>query len=80
MYIAELLYLTVKRLILARKKGAPEQVPAQEECRHVFLPIDSTKEILACSKCGKVVRRRDFYGKNFFENGKDENTGNAEGS
>ena len=26
-------------------------------CKHHFLPIDSTKKIFACSKCGYVVKR-----------------------
>lgn len=26
-------------------------------CNHVFMPIDSTGEILACNKCGAVVTR-----------------------
>lgn len=25
-------------------------------CNHVFMPIDSTKTVLACSKCGYVVK------------------------
>ena len=25
-------------------------------CEHVFMPIDSTKTILACSKCGFVIK------------------------
>lgn len=27
-------------------------------CKHNFMPIDSTGEILACSKCGYVVNRK----------------------
>lgn len=26
-------------------------------CKHNFMPIDSTGQILACSKCGYVVRK-----------------------
>lgn len=25
-------------------------------CKHVFMPIDSTKTVLACSKCGYVIK------------------------
>lgn len=25
-------------------------------CQHVFMPIDSTKTVLACSKCGYVIK------------------------
>lgn len=27
-------------------------------CKHNFMPIDSTGKILACSKCGYVVKRK----------------------
>ncbi len=27
-------------------------------CKHIFLPIDSTGEILACSKCGYVISKK----------------------
>ena len=38
-------------------------------CKHNFMPIDSTGEILACSKCGYVVnRKRLSKNKNFFKN------------
>lgn len=26
-------------------------------CKHNFMPIDSTGKILACSKCGYVIRK-----------------------
>jgi len=28
-----------------------------ETCEHLFLPIDSSGEYLACSKCGKLIKR-----------------------
>jgi hypothetical protein len=28
-------------------------------CNHNFMPIDSTGEILACTKCGFVVKKSD---------------------
>ena len=27
-------------------------------CKHNFMPIDSTGQILACSKCGYLVKRK----------------------
>ena len=33
-------------------------------CRHNFLPVDSTGEILACSKCGYLVRKKRLKKKN----------------
>ena len=38
-----------------------------EDCEHVFLPIDSTGETLACSKCGLVVNRKDLKDVNIFK-------------
>ncbi len=38
-----------------------------DECEHVFLPIDSTGEVLACSKCGFVVRRDELKDVNIFK-------------
>lgn len=28
-------------------------------CKHNFMPVDSTGEVLACTKCGFVVKRKD---------------------
>ena len=33
----------------------------EEECRHDFRPVDSTGEILACIKCGFIVKLKDNY-------------------
>lgn len=38
-----------------------------DECEHVFLPIDSSGEVLACSKCGLVVKREDLKDVNIFK-------------
>ena len=38
-----------------------------ETCEHIFLPIDSTKEVFACSKCGLVIDRRAYEKRNFFK-------------
>ena len=38
-----------------------------DDCEHVFLPIDSTGEILACSKCGLVVNKKDLKDVNIFK-------------
>lgn len=39
-----------------------------ENCEHVFMPIDSTGEILACSKCGLVKKKSELHPVNFFIN------------
>lgn len=44
------------------------EVETDENCDHIFMPIDSTEEVLACSKCGLVVNRKDLKYKNFFMN------------
>ncbi|MBO5948730.1 hypothetical protein J6Q66_07840 [bacterium] len=28
-----------------------------EKCDHVFMPIDSTGKIFACSKCGEILKK-----------------------
>lgn len=39
-----------------------------ENCEHIFMPIDSTGDILSCSKCGLVVNRKDLKKQNIFKN------------
>ena len=60
MYIFEL----INKLKKGKKTTKPkliEEPPAEEiedasVCNHVFMPIDSTKKVLACSKCGFVIK------------------------
>jgi len=37
-----------------------------EKCEHIFMPIDSTNEVLSCSKCGITAKRSELKNKNFF--------------
>lgn len=37
-----------------------------ESCEHVFMPIDSTNEVLSCAKCGIIAKRSELKNKNFF--------------
>lgn len=40
-----------------------EEIQPQEEyenCEHLFMPIDSSGETLACSKCGLVINKKDL--------------------
>lgn len=40
-------------------------------CKHHFMPIDSTNQIFACSKCGYLVtKKRLTKEKNIFEDNK----------
>ena len=70
MYIVELL------IKLFNKKNEPPIVQVvnpedeynAEKCEHLFYPIDSTKKVLACSKCGLVIKASEILKKkNFFE-------------
>lgn len=38
-----------------------------EYCEHVFMPLDSTGENLACTKCGLVVKKSKLKKKNIFK-------------
>ena len=55
MYIFELIAK------LKAKKYAKKEIEApkaeEEKCRHILVPIDSTKKVLACSKCGFLIKR-----------------------
>ena len=39
-----------------------DDIETQEDlnCEHLFMPIDSTGEILACAKCGEVIRKEQL--------------------
>jgi len=43
------------------------EIEDYEKCEHVFMPIDSTGEILSCAKCGMIIKRSELKKKNFFE-------------
>lgn len=56
MYILEFIAKLLKN---EKEPQAPQSVPEidyEDTCEHIFLPVDSTGEILACSKCGLVVK------------------------
>ena len=60
MYIFELLNKLFKKKEQVVELRIEENVETELEdpltCEHVFLPIDSTKTVLACSKCGYVIK------------------------
>jgi hypothetical protein len=70
MYLFELITKYIKGKKYERKDDfdpfAQENIENPEECEHIFLPIDSTDEIFACSKCGLVVHKKDLKDKNIF--------------
>ncbi len=43
-----------------------EDETQEENCEHIFMPIDSTGEILSCRNCGLVVRKENLKDINFF--------------
>ena len=75
MYIIEKL---VKLYLKYSNKEQKVYLPKNEDnleledvitCKHNFMPIDSTGEILACSKCGYVItKKRLNKNRNIFKN------------
>lgn len=74
MYIIE--YIIKK---LTQKKKAPIYNPTPkneteeyENCEHIFMPIDSTGEVLSCTRCGTLVNqselKAELKSRNFFVN------------
>ena len=66
MYFLELI---IKKLIKKEKKQdynmlTEENFSEYESCEHVFMPIDSTNEILSCTNCGMLVKRSELKNKN----------------
>ena len=60
MYIVELfikLMDDIKSGKFKNFKKKNEQLQDEvEKCDHIFIPIDSTGRILACSKCGEIYK------------------------
>ena len=59
MYIFELINKVLEEN--RRKKAEASQEDGSEsvdeKCEHIFSPVDSTGETLACTKCGLVVKK-----------------------
>ena len=62
MYIVELLYRTIKKLIIKKDNKKYNIVNQEkiEKCNHIYLPIDSNGEILACTNCGKIIKAKEL--------------------
>lgn len=64
MYIYELVYKIIQKIKSPKiKKEIKEEKQEEEVCEHVFLPVDSTKKILACTKCGFLIKADDILKK-----------------
>jgi hypothetical protein len=68
MYFIELIIkkLTQKKELPTYNPEAQSENQDYESCEHIFMPVDSTEEILSCTKCGILVNRKDLKNKNFF--------------
>ena len=60
MYIFELIAKLIKNKKQPKKTIASEETDYNNNCNHSFLPIDSTGNILACSKCGLITKKEDL--------------------
>lgn len=74
MYIVEKIvklyfkYLKKERTLPDYSSIQKEELEDVVSCKHNFMPIDSTGNILACSKCGYVVtHKRLNRNRNFFK-------------
>ena len=57
MYIIELFYKLIEDYKSGKfKKKQKAEIEIPEKCEHLFVPIDSTGRILACSKCGEIYK------------------------
>ena len=70
MYLIELLVKKIKKKQREQTSYGPLNTEFSEEskCEHIFMPIDSTGEILSCKNCGQIVNRKDLKDINFFKN------------
>ena len=79
MYFIELIVNAILNRKKNKQKSDTDFDPMQENfeedyesCEHIFMPIDSNGDILACRNCGLVVNRKDLKNKNFFMRKKTE--------
>ena len=51
----------ILKLILKPKKKIINYTPQDiDTCEHLFVPIDTSGEYLACTKCGKLIKADDI--------------------
>ena len=62
MYLIELIVKWINPNKKYEPKNSYDPFSTEEEpeetCEHIFLPIDSTGETLACSKCGMLMKKQ----------------------
>ena len=70
MYFIELIVKWINPKIKYKQKYNPffeDELSHDENCEHIFLPTDSTGEILACTKCGLIVNKENLKDINIFK-------------
>lgn len=72
MYLFELIvkWINPNKKYKSKRKFDPfaqDDIENSNECKHIFLPVDSSEEILACTKCGLVVNKKDLKDENIFK-------------
>lgn len=71
MYLIELVVKLFQRKNVVKKQSfdpfAEDAIDTSEDCEHIFLPVDSTGDVLACSKCGLLVNKKDLKDVNIFK-------------
>ena len=58
MYIFELIQKIRKEGFSFKKNKKEDLSEKYPECEHVFVPVDSTKKVLACVKCGILTKQK----------------------
>ena len=69
MYFIELLVKKLRKKKKDENSFNPleqENFEDEEHCEHIFMPIDSSGEVLSRRNCGLVVNRKDLKDINFF--------------
>ena len=56
MYIFELIYKLTHKEKKTIKEENFEEEDDYKNCDHVFAPVDSTKKVFACTKCGIIKK------------------------
>ncbi|MDO5438405.1 MAG: hypothetical protein Q4F80_09435 [bacterium] len=56
MYIFELIYKIIDTLKNPKPIERADYFEEYQKCDHIFVPVDSTKKILACTKCGIIKK------------------------
>lgn len=60
MYIFELISTIINKIKNPEKKIEKDFLDDYQNCEHTFLPVDSTKKVFACIKCGLVKKAKDL--------------------